>query len=53
MDDRNDGYRNLPPEKIPSIPDKEAAIERFIAVSEDRLNSQIFHVNFYYIMFYF
>jgi len=43
-----DDYRNLSPEKIPSIPGKEAAIERFIAVSEDRLNSQIFHLNFYY-----
>jgi len=43
-----DDYRNLPSEKIPSIPGKEAAIERFIAVSEDRLNSQIFHVNFCY-----
>jgi len=41
-----DDYRNLSPERIPSIPGKKAAIERFIAESEDRLNNQIFHVNF-------
>lgn len=41
-----DGYRNLPPERILSMPGKEAAAERFMAVSADRLSSQIFHVNF-------
>ncbi|KAM0733384.1 hypothetical protein ACS0PU_012933 [Formica fusca] len=38
-----DGYRNLPPERILSMPGKEAAAERFMAVSADRLSSQIFH----------
>lgn len=43
-----DDYRNLPPERIPSMPGKEAAVERFMAMSDDRLSSQIFHVNFCY-----
>ncbi|XP_011698381.1 PREDICTED: uncharacterized protein LOC105456207 [Wasmannia auropunctata] len=38
-----DDYRNLPPERISSMPGKEAAVERFMAVSDDRLSSQIFH----------
>jgi len=43
-----DDYRNLSHERIPSMLDKEAAVERFMAVSDDRLSSQIFHVNFSY-----
>lgn len=46
-----DDYRNLPPERILSVPCKEAVLERFMAVSDDRLSSQIFHVNFYYISY--
>lgn len=43
-----DGYGSLPAERILSMPCKEAVAERFMAVSDDRLSSQIFHVNFCY-----
>ncbi|KAL0104199.1 hypothetical protein PUN28_017133 [Cardiocondyla obscurior] len=38
-----DGYRNLSRERIPTLPRKEAAVERFMVMSDDRLSSQIFH----------
>lgn len=41
-----DCYRNFPHERILSMPRKKIAAERFMAVSDDGLSSQIFHVNF-------
>jgi len=43
-----DGRGNLLGEGILSVPCKEAATERFMAVSDDRSSSQIFHANFCY-----
>jgi len=43
-----DSYGNLSGEGILSMPCKEAATERFMAVSDDRSSSQIFHANFRY-----